>query len=370
MTRRNILALSSSILIATSIACRGAAPASDAAASATLVGRENSTIARQETLQVGPSISGTLEAEHSATVRAEVGGAVLAVLAEPGQAVEANAVLARIDETGFRDGVLSAQAAVRSAEINAALARRNAERSRRLAEAGAVAERDLEQAEWILSTAETQLADANARLASAEKQVEKTILRAPFSGIIGDRPINAGDIVQPGMPLFIVVDPRSLKLEGALTAEALSGLKVGTPVRLTVSGQAGPLEGRITRIYPTVDPATRQVRVTVALPNTGGRFIAGLFAEGRAVTASRVSVVVPTAVVDRRGLRPFVVRVRDGTVERVEVDLGLIDDAREEAEIVTGLTPGDTLLLGGSRGLPEGTRVQISDGAEAAVGKE
>jgi membrane fusion protein (multidrug efflux system) len=370
MTRRNILALSSSILIATSIACRGAAPASDAAASATLVGRENSTIARQETLQVGPSISGTLEAEHSATVRAEVGGAVLAVLAEPGQAVEANAVLARIDETGFRDGVLSAQAAVRSAEINAALARRNAERSRRLAEAGAVAERDLEQAEWILSTAETQLADANARLASAEKQVEKTILRAPFSGIIGDRPINAGDIVQPGMPLFIVVDPRSLKLEGALTAEALSGLKVGTPVRLTVSGQAGPLEGRITRIYPTVDPATRQVRVTVALPNTGGRLIAGLFAEGRAVTASRVSVVVPTAAVDRRGLRPFVVRVRGGTVERVEIELGLIDAVREEAEVVAGLTPGDTLLLGGSRGLPEGTRIQISAGAETSVGKE
>jgi len=370
MTRRNILVFSGGILLAVSSACRGAAPASDADASATLVGRENSTIARQETLQVGPSISGTLEAERSATVRAEVGGAVLAVLAEPGQPVEANAVLARIDETGFRDGVLSAQAAVRSAEINAALARRNAERSRRLAEAGAVAERELEQSEWILSTAETQLADAKARLASAEKQVEKTILRAPFSGIIGDRPVNAGDIVQPGMPLFIVVDPRSLKLEGALTAEALSGLKVGTPVRLSVSGQTEPLEGRITRIYPTVDPATRQVRVTVALPNTGGRLIAGLFAEGRAVTTSRVSVVVPTAAVDRRGLRPFVVRVREGTVERVEVELGLIDPAREEAEIVTGLAPGDTLLLGGSRGLPEGTRVQISAGSEAAVGKE
>ena len=335
-----------------------------------MVGLENSTIARQETLQVGPSISGTLEAERSATVRAEVGGAVLEVLAEPGQAVAANAVLARIDETGFRDGMISAQAAVRSAEINAALARRNADRTRRLAEAGAVADREREQSEWILSTAETQLADANARLASAEKQLEKTILRAPFGGIIGDRPINAGDIVQPGMSLFTVVDPRSLKLEGALTAEALGGLKVGTPVRLVVSGQPEPVEGHITRIYPTVDPATRQVRVTVALPNTGGRFIAGLFADGRAVTASRLSVVVPTAAVDRRGLRPFVVRVRGGTVERVEIELGLIDQARELAEVVTGLMAGDTLLLGGSRGLPEGTRIQISAGAEASVGKE
>ena len=77
MTRRNVLVLSSSILFTVSSACRGAAPASDAATSATLVGRENTTIARQETLQVGPSISGTLEAERSATVRAEVGGAVL-----------------------------------------------------------------------------------------------------------------------------------------------------------------------------------------------------------------------------------------------------------------------------------------------------
>jgi len=370
MTRRTVLTLAGSILIALTAACRGAAPASDAAAAATMVGRENLTLARQETLQVGPSISGTLEAERTAAVRAEVGGAVLEVMAEPGQAVEANTILARIDETGLRDGLISAQAAVRSAEINAALARRNAERTSRLSEAGAVADREKEQSEWILSTAETQLADAKARLASAEKQLGKTVLRAPISGIIGDRPVNAGDIVQPGMPLFTVVDPRSLKLEGTLAVEALGGLRVGTPVRLSVAGQTEPLEGRITRIYPTVDPATRQMRVTVALPNTGGRLIAGLFAEGRAVTASRPSVVVPTAAVDRRGLRPFVIRVRGGRVERVEIELGLIDQAREEAEVVTGLTPGDTLLLGGSRGLVEGTTIQIRAGVEDSSGKE
>ena len=370
MMRRPVLTLAASCFILLATACGRGAPAGDGASEAALVGLENITIARQESLQVGPGISGTLEAERTATVRAEVGGAVLEVSAEPGQAVAAGDVLARIDDTGLRDGLISAQAAVQSAEINAALARRNAERTRRLSDAGAIAEREREQSEWILSTAETQLADARARLVSAEKQLGKTILQAPFSGIIGDRPVNAGDIVQPGMPLFTVVDPRSLKLEGALTVEALGGLKVGTPVRLTVAGQAEPLTGRIARIYPTVDPATRQVRVMVALPNTGGRLIAGLFAEGRAVTASRVSVVIPIGAVDRRGLRPFVVRVREGTVERVDVELGLIDDAREEAEVTSGLAAGDTLLLGGSRGLPVGTPVQYRAGGETGPGKE
>ena len=370
MTRRIVPTLAVITLLPLASACRKAGPAPDVAASATLVGRENLTLARQETLQVGPSISGTLEAERTAAVRAEVGGAVLEVLAEPGQAVEVNTVLARIDDTGLRDGLTSAQAAVRSAEINAALARRNAERTGRLAEAGAIADREREQSEWILSTAETQLADAKARLVSAEKQVGKTVLRSPIRGIVSDRPVNAGDIVQPGMPLFTIVDPRSLKLEGALTVEALSGLRIGTPVRLSVAGQAEPLEGQIARVYPTVDPATRQVRVMVALPNTGGKLIAGLFAEGRVVTARRASVVIPAAAVDRRGLRPFVIRVRGGKVERVEIELGLIDQVREEAEVIAGLTPGDTLLLGGSRGLPEGTAIQIRAGAESAAEKE
>ena len=104
--------------------------------------------------------------------------------------------------------------------------------------------------------------------------------------------------------------------------------------------------------------------MTVGIPNGSGRLVAGLFADGRVATASRVGVVVPSEAVDRKGLRPFVVRVRQGKVERVEVTLGLIDAAEERMEVTSGLAPGDTLLLGGARGIAPGLTVQVGAAAE------
>jgi membrane fusion protein (multidrug efflux system) len=347
------------------IACgRGGTPAVASADAAMVVGRENITLARQETLQVGPAIAGTLEADRTAQVRAEVGGAVVAIEAEPGQPVIRGQVLARIDDSGLRDSYTSSAAAARSAELNAGLARRNAERSRALAQAGALADRDREQAEWTLSNAEAQLEDAKARMANAEKQLAKTVLRAPFSGVVSERPASLGDIVQNGTSLFTIVDPATLKLEGAVEADALDGLKVGTPVTFAIHGADKPITGRISRINPALDPATRQVRVTVALPNTGRGVVSGLFAEGRVATSTRVGVVVPNGAVDRKGLKPFVVRIRGGKVERVDVELGMIDAAREQMEVLNGLAGGDTLLLGGARGITPGAAVQVGNASE------
>ena len=344
---------------------RGGGHAVTSGEAAMFVGLENLTIARQETLQVGPAISGTLEAERKAEMRAEIGGALVAVSAEPGQPVAKGAVLGRIDDAGVRDAAASAQSALRTAQLNVGLARRNVERTRALAEAGAIADRDREQAEWNLSSAETQLADAEARAVSASKQLARTTIQAPFAGIVSERPVSLGDIVQVGSPLFTVIDPSTLKLEGSVPAEGLADLRIGTPVTFAVAGGGETmLRGRISRINPVVDPATRQVRVTVAIPNTAGRLVAGLFADGHVATAERTSVVVPSGAVDRTGLRPSVVRVRQGRVERVEVELGIIDEGRERTELRSGVAAGDTILLGGARGLPPGTAVRIGSPAE------
>jgi multidrug efflux pump subunit AcrA (membrane-fusion protein) len=125
-----------------------------------------------------------------------------------------------------------------------------------------------------------------------------------------------------------------------------------------------PVIGRVSRINPSVDPATRQARLTVAVPNAGGRLVGGLFADGRVGTTVRQGVVVPTGAVDRRGIRPVVMKVHLGKVERVEVELGLIDAALEQMEVTTGITAGDTLLLGGARGLAPGAVVRVGSPAE------
>ena len=349
-----------------SLAACGAKPATPAVANAAAwVGRENVAIAENRELSVGPAISGSLEAERQATLRAELGATIISVEAEPGQAVGRGAVLARLDDSAIRDAYASSQSAVRSAELALQIATREVERAKALADAGAVAARDVETAQLSASSAEAQLASARAGAAAAEKQLGRSIIRAPFSGIVSERPVSVGDVVQTGTALFTIIDPASLKFEGQVPAEGLEGITVGTPVSLTIAGMGDtPITGRVSRINPSVDPATRQARLTVAVPNAGGRLVGGLFADGRVATTIRQGVVVPSGAVDRRGIRPVVMRVKLGKVDRVEVELGLIDAAREQMEVTSGIMPGDTLLLGGARGLVPGMVVRVGSPAE------
>ena len=85
----------------------------------------------------------------------------------------------------------------------------------------------------------------------------------------------------------------SSRLDAAVPSDDLASLRVGAPVRFEVRGYAEPLEGTIERIAPQADPTTRQVPIYVAIPNVGGRLVAGLFAEGRVIAESVEGLVVP-----------------------------------------------------------------------------
>jgi membrane fusion protein, multidrug efflux system len=205
------------------------------------------------------------------------------------------------------------------------------------------------------------MADAQSRLTAAQQQLSKTSFRAPFNGLVSERPVNAGDVVQPGTAIATVVDPASMRLEGSVPAEQLSLLRVGTPVIFTVNGYAGQtFTGRIDRINPTADPASRQVRIYVTIPNTRSALVGGLFADGRVATNTRAGIMIPTSAVDERGISPIVLRIKGSVVESAPVELGLRDNAREMVEIRGGIAAGDTLLRTAAQGLAPGTRVHIT----------
>lgn len=343
--------------------CRNGDAASDtsAAANAVLVGPENVVVVKAEEIHTGPTLSGAIEPERAATIRAEVSAAVMQTFAEPGQRVGAGALLARLDDSAIRDQALSARATVSTAQNSYDIARRELERAEALVKAGALAERDLERARNGAMAAETQLANARALAASAQKQQNKTRITAPFAGVLSARQANAGDIVSPGTALFTIVDPSTMRLEASIPAQSLAEVRIGMPVEFGVAGyDRRRFTGRVTRINPAADPATRQVRIIATIPNAGATLVSGLFAEGRVATESRTVPVVPVAAVDERGVRPWVMRIRTGKVERVELELGLKDDQTEMVEARSGLTPGDTVLLGTARGLSAGTPVKVS----------
>lgn len=321
---------------------------------------ENVTVVDSARIESGPAISGTLEPERSANVRAEVGGSVLQTYAERGQAVRRGDLLLRIDDSAVRDAYLSARSAVTTATESAALARRNAERAARLHAAGAVAERELESARIAQTSAESQLADARARLTLAEKQVANTQVRAPFSGVVSDRQVSAGDVVQPGSPLYTVVDPASMQLIAAVPAPQLTSVEIGAPVEFTVNGYPGrAFAGTVKRINAVADPATGQVTVIATVPNAGGDLVGGLFAEGRIGAVSRVTITAPMAAVDMGAGGANVMRLAGGVVEQVAVQVGLRDEQGERVELLSGVSAGDTLLIGAARGIAPGTPVVV-----------
>jgi RND family efflux transporter MFP subunit len=326
-----------------------------------LVGPENVTVVRSEPIRSGPAISGSLAPERAATLRAEMSGAVIQTYAEPGQRVSRGQALAQLDAQVLRDQALSARSAVTTAQSSYDIARRDVQRSETLTQAGAIAERDLERSRNALLSAQAQLATARAQFASIQKQLDKASVQAPFAGIVAQRQANAGDVVSPGTALFTVVDPGSMQLEAAVPADALSQVRVGMPVEFKVNGYPNrTFTGRITRVNPVADPTTRQVHITASIPNAGNTLVGGLFAEGRVSSEARTAPMVAVAAVDERGLRPTVMRLRNGKIEKAEVTLGIRDAASETVEISAGLAQGDTVLLGAARGISPGTPVKVS----------
>jgi membrane fusion protein, multidrug efflux system len=336
---------------------KSAAPAPDVVQ----IGSENVVPVAKGIVVVGPIVSGELKAEKEATIRAEVGGSMVEVAVLEAQPVQKGTVLGRIETRTLEDAKQSASSAVRSAENQLNVARREAERTEKLVSAGALAARDLDVVNNSVSAAEAQVADAKARLASADRALGDTVIRSPFQGIVSKRTVNAGDVVSNGTELFTIIDPSSMKLEASVPSDDLRALRAGAVVEFTVRGYDTAFHGRIERIAPQADAATRQVPIYVAIPNVGGRLVAGLFAEGRVVSQSASGMVVPSNAVNTIDpSKPWVLRVTDGKTERVNVTLGLRDPRSELVNVAAGLNEGDVLLRGASQGITPGTPVKVS----------
>jgi RND family efflux transporter MFP subunit len=362
MTRVSSSTLLLLALVATGGCRPSAAPSAATPPPSVEIGPENVVVVEQADISVGPLVSGELRARLEATVRAEIGGSVISVGYQEGDAVTRGAVLARIGERVLRDSIASAESDVRSAETSLEWTKRERDRTASLVTAGALAERELELAGNAVAAAEAQLDAARARLASANTLLGDTVVRSPISGRVSARLASAGDVVSPGTELYTIIDPSSMQLEASVPSNELEAVKVGAAVRFTVRGYPGQVfEGRVERISPVADRITRQVPIFAAIPNASGRLVAGLFAEGRVIRETRSALVVPDQAVNRSGATPWVLRVRDGQLERVDVSLGLRDDETERVEVVSGLEAGDQLLVGASQRMSPGTAVRLRE---------
>jgi membrane fusion protein (multidrug efflux system) len=339
-----------------------AAETAPAAPVVTLVAEDLATVERRE-LAIGPIVTGTLTARTHATIRAELGGTVVETFADRGMQVSAGARLLRIEDRAVRDAQASALSDVRTEEEGILVARRRLTRSTALHAGGAISSEEVEDVQHALTSAESRLAAARARLSSASDALNRTVVRAPFAGVVSARPVNAGDVVESGNVLFEVLDPTTMYLESAVPSADLATVRVGAAVAFSVTGYPGRMfNGRIERVSPAADPATRQVPVFITIQNDDRRLVAGLFAEGRVAPTVGPALLVPGAAIERDKAVTSVVRFANGRIERRAVETGRQDSDGTVVEIRSGLTLGDTVLIGVSRSLPTGTAARVADG--------
>jgi len=311
-------------------------------------------------LSSGPVISGQLTPAREASVRAEVGGSLVSLTVDRGDAVSAGAQIARVSSRDLESARASAEAAVKSADTALSVAKSEAQRTDALVKGGALAARDLEQANNAVSMSQAQSAAAVARLRSVEQQLADTIIKAPFAGVVSERPASVGDVVAPGTPILTIIDPSSMRLEASVPSDQIAAVRVGATVDFTVRGY--PQEkfaGRIERVSPSADAVTRQVPIFVTIPNKQQRLVAGLFAEGRLQRESKTALVVPQTAVNENSGPPWVLRVQDGKAQKVEVTVGLRDEQTERLELTKGVVAGDLLLVGAAQGMTPGTPLRV-----------
>jgi RND family efflux transporter MFP subunit len=228
---------------------------------------------------------------------------------------------------------------------------------------GAIARRDHDNAFTQLETARARYALAESQAASTADKLETATLKAPVSGVVSERLVQAGDRVDFGKPVMTIVNNSVLQLEASVESRWLGELRVGRPVALTISGMADTIMGRVSRINPTADPATRQVRIYVDVVNPSNRLVGGLYVSGRVILEEKKdAVAVPRAAVRYEGTdRASVVYVvAGGRVARRVVAVGIEDADRGLLEITSGISAGDRVIIGPVDGIADGMRVDVA----------
>lgn len=349
---------------------KGAGSTPDQAAAAPLlISSEDLVTVRNSALASGPSITGSIEAERRADLRAEVSAVVIAVLKENGDPVRRGDVLVRLDQTAIRDSLTSAEASLRAATQAYEQAERQYQRMVKLRAEGMIATQQLEDAEIQRNSAQSDREAARTREVSARQQLERTEVRAPFDGIVSDRKVSAGDTAAVGKELMKVIDPTSMRFEGRISADSVGEVAAGQKVDFRIHGFADrSFTGTVTRVNPTANAATRQVEVLVRFDEDAKKpAVAGLYAEGRVETGSTRTLTVPLAAVVHEGDDSYAWRLANGTVQKVKLDLGVRDSRTGQYAVKNGLAEGDEILHYPGSTLKDGQPAQLSMGASAAT---
>ena len=362
-----ILALSTTLAGCNNSAAKSDKKEADAKPITLIIAPEDVLTIQGSAMVSGPVVTGTIQPERKADLRAEVSAVVLQVLKENGDRVRRGDLLVRLDETAIRDNLNSAQDATRNAALALDQAERNLQRLKTLRASGMVSLQALDEAEVRRNAAQSEVSAANARSAQARQQLQRTSIRAPFDGVVSDRKVSAGDTASVGKELLKVLDPTSLRFEGQVSSDKISAVKVGQAVGFSINGYAGQeFRGNVTRLDPSANAVTRQVEVLVSFADKKQPQVSGLYAEGVIESSQVTALALPESVLMRAGDKVTVWRVKGNKLDLVELAVGARDPRTGNFEVKSGLTGGDVIVRRPGSNFKAGQDVELVANKPAA----
>jgi membrane fusion protein (multidrug efflux system) len=315
--------------------------------------RAEAHVVREEPIAETVRTVGTLVANESVEIVAELSRRLVAVDVAEGAQVKAGDRLFKLDDADLR-------AQLAELEARHQLASSTVRRQRELL---AFEKRALSQQAYDQATADLQA--ASAEIASLQVTIAKTEIRAPFAGRIGLRRVSEGAWVTPSTVLTTLQDTSRIKVDFTLPERHAGAIAIGQPFQFRVAGRAEDFAGEVIAIEPAIDAGTRSLLVRGTSDNPGGSLMPGAFVTlDVPVAAERAGIRVPAQAVVPSLSGHAVYVLEDGVAQLREIEIGV--RTAESVQVTRGLAPGDTVLTTNLLRMRPGARVEVETARAAA----
>ena len=328
---------------------------------------ESTTTVRVAPVQRGEisnkiSFTGEVQAWQTVDLVPEVAGKIAAIYVEEGDHVKEGQVLAELDTRAARLQLEQAQAGLAVAQANLNDAQRNLERSQSLFEKATITEQQFEKMRLAYEAARAQLQQAEAALHLAQYQVDVSVMKAPFAGVVTGKWSKVGDVINPMMSGFgtrtgvvSVMDVSKVKILVDVPPNQIEEIAVNQPAELTIESLPGKVfQGRVTAVNPAADPTSKTFRVQVVIPNPESLIRPGIFGAVTIKTLTHQQILLVPSIGVLPGDVVFV--AEGGKAVRKKVTVGIRGDG--SVEIESGLAEGEQVIVQGNYGLEDGTPVR------------
>jgi RND family efflux transporter MFP subunit len=304
-------------------------------------GSLESVVAAYESAALERTFDGTVEAVHQATVSAQTAGRIAEVSYDVDDFVEAGAVLIRFTDVEQSSALRQAEAQLAEARARSTEAVEDYRRAENLKERGLGSQRDLDAALASRKTASARVASAESAVATAKQQLDYTVVKAPYPGIVTERHVEVGESVAFGQPLMSGLSLDRLRVVVDLPQSVASEVRKN-PAAAVITGE-GRVEAASITLFPTADPVTNTFRVRLELPEGQFGLYPGMFVKAAFRIGEAERLLVPSSAVLHRSEVTAVYVIGEQGIRLRQVRTG--QSFGDRTEILAGLTAGEKVAL-------------------------